>query len=239
MNNYSHYFLFLFLIHANVFAENFPAVLQSSDEVIIKAKTQGQITKIFFKEGDHVKTGDLLALIDDEQERIELDAAKIDMDSAKIDFEKSSKLKKYISEDELYNKEVTYLKKKSAYDLKSYILKNTRITTPISGLISKQNIKEWTTINSGDNTFEIIKPENLIIELDIDINKVKKLKTGQILKFTTEYNKNKQYDAEIFFIGNVIDKASGTIKLKFKLNNKMINKNDWELRPGSLIQLEI
>ncbi|MBF0363143.1 MAG: efflux RND transporter periplasmic adaptor subunit [Oligoflexia bacterium] len=232
-------FLLAILLQVKVFAETFPAILQSSDEVSIKSKTQGQVTKIFFKEGDLVKQNEVLAIIDDEQEKIELDSAKLEMDSAKIDFEKSQKLKKFISEDELYNKEVNYLKKKSAYELKLYSFNNTRITSPIDGLISKQNIKEWATVNSGELTYEVIKPESLVIELDIGINKSRKLKIGQSLKFKTEYEKNKNYDATVFFVGNVIDKASGTVKIKLKLENKMINQNDWELKPGSLVQLEI
>ena len=223
------------LLPSLIFAYTVSGILQGKEEVLIKAKSQGQITKIILKEGDRVKPGDILAIIDDQQEQIEVKLAKVEQDSAHKDYLKTSKLKKFVSQEEVLKKKNEYLKKKSIYELKKYNLENTQITSPIEGIVAHQFIKKWETVKSGEKVYEVILPDELIIELDIAAKISVNLKKDQSLSFTTEFDKKKKYQAQIYYISRMIDKSSGTIKVKLKIDNK----KELNLMPGALVSFEL
>ncbi len=213
-------------------------ILQGKQEITIKSKSQGQITKVFIKEGEWVKAGAVLALIDDEQEKIEMELAKVEMETARGDLEKMKKLGKYVSAEEVLNKKNAFLKKESLYQLKAYNFKNTRITSPISGLVTKQFIKFGETISSGDKSYEVIQLKKLVIELDVDAEFAGKLKKGQKLGFTSNLHPKEKFTAAVNYVGPVLDKSSGTIRVKLELPNPQ-NKSEYVLKPGTLVEVQI
>ncbi|MBT3979784.1 MAG: efflux RND transporter periplasmic adaptor subunit [Bacteriovoracaceae bacterium] len=226
------------LLATSAWAYKVTGVLAGKQEVLIKSKSQGEITQIEKKEGTKVLAGDTLATIDDEQEQIEWKQAAEELKSAKGDYLKTKALKKYVSQEELIKKRDIYLKKKSIYELKGYNLKNTKITSPIAGVISKKFIKMGETVSNGAKTFEVINSENLIIEIDVLAEKSKNLKIGRFLSFSSDLHPKKSFKAKITFVAPTIDKASGTTRLKLELKNNVVHGR-YELKPGTLVNVHL
>ncbi|MBF0315017.1 MAG: efflux RND transporter periplasmic adaptor subunit [Oligoflexia bacterium] len=213
-------------------------ILTGKQQIIIKAKSQGEIIAIKIAEGSSIRKDDVIAIIDDKQESIELQLAKSEYITAKNDFEKNKQLKKYLSLDELNKKENEFLKKKSAYDLKNLSLENTRITSPINGIIAKRYYNLGETVASGDKVYEVVNMDDLIIELDITPAQLKNLKQGDSIPFHAEDAPHKKFSAQISFIAPTIDSVSGSIRVILELKN-FKEKNSYVLKPGSLVIFDL
>jgi len=213
-------------------------ILEGKKEIVIRAKSQGEVTQVNYEAGQKVSAGDIIAIIDEQQEEIERDLAETEFDTAKQDYLKTEKLKKFVSSDEITQKKNLYLKKKSILELKDYNFNNTRVTAPFEGVITKRFIKQGETVKSGDETFEVMQLHELVIELDIEAPAAAKLKNEQLLEFTTELHGKRSFQAQIYHIGPVIDKASGTIKVRLRLDNIKENEK-FVLMPGTMVNIKL
>ncbi len=211
-------------------------ILQGKKEIIVSSKTQGEIREIHFTEGTKVKEGDIILSIDNQKETIEYELAKNDFDSAKEDYNKSKKLKKYLSGEELTKKRNLYLSKKASFELKEYALKTKEIKTPIDGILSKIFLKEGENVGSGKEAFEVIWPDNLIIDLDINAKKAQTLALGQEVLFNREIDDG-EFKAKITFVGKTVDKASGTIHIILELDNPLKEDGSYTLTPGEMVKI--
>ncbi len=225
--------IFLWLWPFSTFAITAIGLLEGENDLVLKTRSQGIVKEIYFEEGKHVLANTVIAKMDDKREIVETELAEHEMKSALADFQNSQKLKKFLSQDELNKKNEVYLKKKSVYELKLLDLETKKITTPIAGVIARIFIKVGENISSGEKVSEVVSPEKLLIELDVDAHLLGELKVGKSLPFSTELDKQR-YLAEIFFVGEILDKASGTIHVKLKVDN---SKN--LLKPGSMVKVSL
>lgn len=221
------------------YANKVIGILTGKKEIIVTTKSQGELKKINFKEGDVIQEGAVVGNLESEKEKIERDIAYNSFLTAKKDVEKSRQLKKYLSKDELRKKEDEFKNKKGQFELKEYNLKSKNIISPIEGVLTKIYIKEGENISSGTKAFEIIQYDELHIDLDIMADIAQDLKVGQKLEFTNELIKQRNFEGEIFFIGPTVDKASGTVNIKLKLPNPKNDNNKFLLKPGSMVKVSL
>jgi len=236
----------LWLLLAMLLLTNTPALsstvmglLKGKREILVTARSQGEVVGIHFQEGDQIKTENIVISLDHKKETIERDLAKTEFQTAKSDYEKSKQLKKYLSADEIIKKKDNFLRKRSIFELKEYNLSTKRVKSPISGMVTKIFIKKGENIKSGDKAFEVIQMDNLVINLDIEAAKATELKLGSFLYFSSELHPGQEFQAKIFFIGPVLDKSSGTINVKLELENKKNPKTGHFFRPGTLVKVEL
>jgi len=220
-------------------AELVTGVLAGEDESLIKSKSQGEIVKLLVIEGEQVKAGDVLAVIDDEQEVLEHRLAGVEYKTAEKDYLKTKQLKKFVSSEEILQKKNIYLKKKTIFELKSYNLRSTKVVSPISGVVTKQFIKRGEMVGSGEKIFEVINLGKLIIELDIAAKAASKLKQGQRLLFTTELDAKDSFNGMISYIAPVVDKTSGTVRVRLNLPNPRSKQGAYRLKPGTMVNVKL
>lgn len=213
-------------------------LLQGKEEVLLKSKSQGELIEILIKEGQKVKKGDIIAKLDQKKEQVELKLAKAEFHAAKDDYQKSKKLKKFMSAEELTKKKNDFLKKKSNYELKKINLSSKSFIAPIEGIVAKRYIKLGETVSTGEKSFEIINMNELVIDLDVEAKKTTQLKLGDHLDFESELHPEKNFEALIFHIGPVLDKASGTIKVRLSLQNQRLEEN-YLFKPGTMVHVKL
>src|SRR5262245_36389230 len=139
--------------------------LESPETVEVRARVNGYLDKVHFKEGKEVKKGDLLFTIDPRPYQAEFDHANAEYermvsqtDLAKNDFERAKQLivTKAISEEDYDTKSKTYAatqaamkSAKASMDLAKLNLDFTKIHSPIDGRISRALVTEGNLISSG------------------------------------------------------------------------------------------
>jgi HlyD family secretion protein len=213
------------------------------DEVEIKPQISGIIEKIFVKEGDKIKTGDLIARIKVVPNEQSLNSAKnrikntqIVLNNAKVAYNRNKTLfdKGIISSQEFESTELSYSQAKQEVrnaqsDLQ--IIKkgsvggtsaNTNIRATVSGTILVIPVKEGdqviesNTFNAGTSIATIADLGKMIFEGKVDEAEVGKLKPNSELKVNLGAIEDKEFEAKLTFIAPRGVEESGAVQFKIK-----------------------
>ncbi|HXW53046.1 MAG TPA: efflux RND transporter periplasmic adaptor subunit [Myxococcota bacterium] len=177
--------------------------IRPANEVDVFPKIAGRIIGIYYNVGDAVKAGDALVEIEHTQIALQKESAmaalamaKANADAAKIDFDRAKELidKKAITRVEFEGDQLKYdtarAEQKSAQaqaDIASQQLKDARVTTLISGTITKRMCEKGSTVSLTSPIFTVQDLSTLKLVTTVDAATLTRLRKGSfaILKFDT------------------------------------------------------
>jgi len=238
----------------------YPAKMKSISSVTVFARVTGILEKMYFKEGQFVKKGELLFLIEQEPYKSEYDSAKANLEKSLAEFKKAERdwerIKsafedKVISEEErdaaLYRYEtakanVEYAKAK--LEQAKINLSYTRVVAPESGIVGERMIDVGNLVNPGTELVKITQidpiyaefsfPENDLIKLGLKISKEGILRLKGLPVEVHVEGLLPKFKGHIDFIDTVVDENTATIKARAILRNK-----EKKLLPGQFIRIAI
>ena len=234
---------------------DFPIVLQSIGQVqayntvLVRARVDGQIMKIGFKEGQMVKQGDLLAEIDPRPFQAALDQAvakkaqdDATLANAKLDLARYSTLAKqdFATKQQLDTQNALVLQltatiaaDAAAIEAARTQLDYTTIRAPISGRAGFRLIDEGNLVSAGQQTGIVsiaqLQPIAVIFtEPQQFVDRInEELAAGSPDVTVTNAEGQKLATGKLTISDNQVDLATGTIRLKAEFENK-----DNSLWPG-------
>ena len=215
------------------------------DQVEIKPQISGIIEEVFVKEGEILKSGDLIAKIKVVPNEAALNSAlgrvenaKIVLDNSKIDYDRNKVLfdKKVISVQEFNGVELRYNQAKQEVinaeaDLE--IIKsgtagrgaaNTNIRSTVSGTVLDIPVKkgdqviESNNFNPGTTVATIADLTNMIFEGQVDEAEVSKLKMDMPLQISLGAINDKTFDAKLRFVAPQGIEEQGAVQFKIEAN---------------------
>ena len=215
------------------------------DQVEIKPQISGIIEEVFVKEGEIIKTGDLIAKIKVVPNEQALNSAtgrvnnaKIVMKNSEIDFERNKKLydKGIISNQDFIAIELRFNQSKQELinaenDLKIIKLgtagkgaTNTNIRATVSGTVLTVPVKkgdqviESNNFNPGTTVATIADLTDMIFEGQVDEAEVAKLTMGMPLSISLGAINDKTFDAKLRFIAPQGIEEQGAVQFKIEAN---------------------
>ncbi|MGB2599375.1 MAG: efflux RND transporter periplasmic adaptor subunit [Candidatus Omnitrophota bacterium] len=239
-----------------IYVDSFGA-LTSINSADIKAQVTGEIKEVHFKEGDEVKKGDPLFVIDPAPYKAQVEKAKAALDGDQVDLklktdtlERNKKLfeKGLISQQEYEN----YLTEKIAAEAQAELdkanlemakinLDYCYINAPISGLAGKRQVDKGNvvTANTGPTLVNIKTIENLYVDFtapEKNLANIRKAMEVQKLKvqITVEGEEDETYEGELSFLDNTVDDLTGTVSLRAIVSNE-----EQKLWPGQFVQVHL
>lgn len=115
----------------------------------------------------------------------------------------------------------------------SNISRNIRITSPITGFVSKVNVNIGKYLNPADVLFELIDPRDIHLNLNVFEKDLEKLSIGQKLIAYTNNQTDQKYACKILLISrNLSAERSGEVHCHF-------DRYDEKLLPGMYMNAEI
>ena len=140
------------------------ATIEAEEETEVVAKVGGVVERIMVEEGDYVEAGDVLASLDDEMLKVQVEQAEASLKGLESDYERNKKLhqKELVSTEEFQQSKYEYEQQKAVYDLAVLSLKYATIRTPISGVVAERKIKVGNMVLQNSPTFRVTGMNPLI-----------------------------------------------------------------------------
>ncbi len=203
------------------------AIAKPSKDIIIKAEINGKIEKIFFREGQEVKKGDILAVIEKKDRYTYFEYAKKLLKQREIEYNaaKSLEIKGYNSKVKLASAKTNLEEAKNILQQAKTNLNNLNIYAPYDGIINLQMIEEGEFVNEGSNLYEIIAINP--IEISAFLSEYEIAKINKEKKVTVKFVNDKIYKGKINYISPKADEKSRTFEVKISIEN-----NNYEILSG-------
>lgn len=210
--------------------------LEAEQEAMVVAKVKGIVKEILVEEGDQVSAGQVIAKLEDDQYRIEVERAKSTMDRLYNDYQRNKELfnKKLIAAEAYENSRYEYEAQKSAYELAKLDHAYTSIKSPISGVISERLVKVGNMIGTDQNVFKVTDFDPLQAILFVPEHEMAKIDNGQLAKLTVDALPGKTFEGHVERISPIVDPATGTFKVTVYIDEK-----DSKLKPGMFGRISI
>lgn len=248
--------VFLVLL-SNLFAVSYhEGIIYSKEEVSLSFPLDGVISKIYLKDGDIVKKGDMLLKLDDDLQELEVlrkkeilndnseyNANKKNLTIIEDSYKSTKKLydkTASVSRDELNSIQIQYesllgkvnahkAKKKQEeveYKIANEVLKKYRIKSPINGVISDLKYHEGEWAKMGEVIVKVVDVDNCYIELNIEEPLARNLKLNSKATISSN-NDSIEKQGTIYYIAPSAESASALIKIRIEFKN-----NKPKITPG-------
>lgn len=212
------------------------APLQADQEATVVAKVAGEVRELLVEEGDHVKAGQVLARLDGDRLRFELQQTEVNLRKLEREYQRTLELfnRKLVASQAVDNarSEMEWLK--AARDLAQLNVGYTEIRAPIAGVISARHIKVGNTINVNDRTFQVTDLDPLIAEVHVPEREFAKLRAEQAVTIIVDALAGANFGGRVQRISPTLDPATGT----FKATIEVLDPKR-ELKPGMFARVGI
>ena len=239
----------------------------------VGALVSGEILKIYVDYNSVVKKGDLMAVIDQTQILASLSEAKASLSSAKeslnsaqksydlakLNYERYKTLyeKNYVSRVNMEEYELAYVNAKSALnsaqasvvraqsnvDTAEKNLSNTKIVSPIDGVVLTRKVSEGQTITAGFSTPELFVVAQDLTKMQIEAKvseaDIVKIKEGQRAEFTIDGYMGEKFPGTVRQVRtNYVDTSTSSGSTSYTVIVDVANE-DLRLKPGMTATLTI
>lgn len=210
-------------------------LLLPDEEVNLSFETSGKITKIYFKEGTHVRRGELLAKINDDPLQAELKKLETQLPLAQGRvFRQKSLLAKDAVSQEAYESVTTELEKlKADIELVKARIAQTELRAPFDGVIGLRLVSEGAYVSPSMQISKLTKISPLKIEFSVNERHASEIKAGTKLTFTLENDLN-EYSANVYAVESKLDEKTLSLKVRALYNNP-----GGKLLPGRSANIQI
>ncbi|HEY9143308.1 MAG TPA: efflux RND transporter periplasmic adaptor subunit [Arenimonas sp.] len=191
------------------------ANLEAPGEAQVVAKTSGVLLQLLAEEGDQVKAGQVLARIDPERPRLEMERARATVRKLENNYRRSqelleSKLVSAEASDQIrYDLEAA----RAAYQLAQLELSYTNIVAPIDGVIAARAVKPGNLIQLNSSLFRIVDTSRLEAVLNVPERDLATMKEGLTVRMTADAMPGETFEGVIDRVSPVVDAGSGTFRV--------------------------
>lgn len=210
------------------------ASLEADAQAQVVTKTAGVILKINVEEGDVVRKGDVLAVLDSDRQRLNLQQIRATLNKLENDFRRQSELfeRKLIGQDLFDRARFDLEQQKAAYASAELELSYTQILAPISGVVSRRLVKLGNLIQLNQPLFEIDNYDPLLAVLAVPEREMQRIAAGQAVQMLIDARPGEVFVGKVLRVSPSVDAGSGTFRVTAAFR-------DPKLRPGMFGRLNV
>jgi multidrug efflux system membrane fusion protein len=218
--------------------------VQAFNTVTVRARVDGNLTQVLFQEGQDVKAGDLLAVVDPNPYKAVLDQAKAQaaLDQATLKRQQDLRAKNVVAAQDYDTAAANAQKSQAAAEAAQVNLDYCYIKSPIDGRTGIRLVDVGNVVHASDQNGIVVitqlRPISVVFTLPEqnlqDLANNGGAQGGLPVSAFDRGNTTKLGDGTLTVVDNEIDQATGTIKLKATFPN-----DDLKLWPGKFVNARL
>ena len=191
------------------------ASLEAPQEAQVVAKTSGVLFKLMVEEGDFVKAGQVVAQIDPERARLEVQRTYAALRKLQAEYKRSTELfeRKLVAADAHERLRYDVDSQRAAHNLAKLELSHTNVEAPISGVVAQRMVKLGNLIQLNQAMFRIVNTEHLEAVLNVPERELQTLSAGLSVTLMVDALPGQRFVGEIDRVSPVIDPTTGTFRV--------------------------
>ncbi|APR81276.1 Putative RND efflux membrane fusion protein [Minicystis rosea] len=230
-----------------------PGTIDAFERVQVTARVAGAVDRVAFSEGQSVKKGDTLVVIDSERYRLAVDSAKAAVDKAEAslrDAEAGVKRREAAAgqspglipgeELETYRTKAAAARADRAVAMTSLRtaevnLRDSYVRAPMEGVIQTRTIETGQYVGAGYVMATLLRSEPLLLRFQVDPQEAPRLKLGMKPSFTMRETQ-RGYSARITLVAAAADPVTHMVPITAEIAE---DDHKYWLRPGSFCDVSI
>lgn len=202
--------------------------LEARRQITVSSRAQGKIVEMPVDENQQVREGDLIARIEDDEQRARLKLAAAERRDAEREFRRKVELERRgsISRTELERAETHLQVAEAQHELAQVALDNTVVRAPIDGTVIRKirDVGEFLTIGvtaDGDPGTAVVTLADLSaidVELEIGETEIRKIEPGAPALVTPEARPERRYLARVVEVAAMADRDKGVVPVRVRID---------------------
>lgn len=211
------------------------ASLEAPAEAQVVAKSSGVVLQVLVEEGDQVRAGQVLARIDPDRARLEMERSRATVRKLENNFRRAQELlaSKLVSAESVEQIRFDLESAKASYDLAQLELSNTNIVAPITGVVAQRMVKVGNLVALNAPAFRVVDISQLEGVLNVPERELATLRPGMPLRMVVDAVPGQVFEGRVDRISPVVDSGSGTFRVVCAF------EGGGTLRPGMFGRIEV
>jgi membrane fusion protein, multidrug efflux system len=193
----------------------------ANESVALRSEISGKVERIYFKEGQRVKRGDVMLTINDDEMVAQVERLKFTKQlNEEIEYRQRQLLDREAISKEEYDIALTTLKT-TLSDIKEREagLAKHKIIAPFDGIVGLRQVSEGSYISPSDLVANMYSINPIKIEFSVPGKYTQKVKKDDKITFTVE-SSDQVYTGTIYAIEPMIDSRTRTLLIRAICNNE-------------------
>jgi len=230
-----------------------PGTLEAFERIEVTARVAGVVDKVAFTDGQNVKKGDVLVVIDSQRYQLAVNSAKAGLEKVQAsqkDTEAMVARRQGASDqhpglipgEELETYKTKTLTAKAdtavaneALKVAELNLRDAFVRAPIEGTIQTRTVETGQYVNTGYLMATLLRADPLLLRFQVEPENAPRLKPGMVASFSIRETQD-QYKAKITLVAAAADPDTHTVGVTAQVDTA--NKKYW-LRPGSFCDVSV
>ena len=209
----------------------YSGTIEETESIPLSFSSIGTVARVLVSEGDVVKKGQLIALLNDETYKNAYEMSLATQKQAEDAYKRILPMYKNgnIPEIKLVEVETALQQAKSSALISKKSLDDCRLYSPVDGIVGKRAIDPGMTAMSSISSITIVKTEKVFAKIPVAENDIALIKKGGKANVKIGALGNESYQGTIEEIGVMADLLAHTYKIKIGIANK-----NQRLKPGMI-----
>ncbi len=215
----------------------FDSVLETESSVEIFAETSGIILEVLVEEGDRVEAGQILARMENEDERVDAEEAEARYNHQKANFQRTQGLyeRQLINQQEFDNAKFDLEQMRLRHERAKIQLENTIVRSTVSGVVTERAAQAGRRVTNSRHLFSIMNLDELFANVNIPGQHLLSIEPGLPAVIDSDLIEGVRYDAFVKLVSPIVDSESGTFKAKVAVSKL----NGMPIYPGMFVNVRV
>ena len=225
----------------SVIRKDFSGMVEAVEYVKLAFRVSGQIINLPIVEGQRVKKGQLIAAIDPRDIALQYAADKAAYETADAQVARNKRLlgRQAISLQEYEISVANYQKAKSAYELSTNNMRDTKLSAPFDGSIEKRLVENYQRVNSGEGIVQLVNTQKLRIKFTVPDDYLYLLRAKDAT-FKVEFDtyKGTIFNAKLEEYLDISTDGTG-IPVTIIIDDPAFNRSVYDVKPGFTCNIKL